>query len=254
MPDDTENGVPGEARARAGRRPAPRAARRPRDDRELEVAVEREQQQEDQDERERQDAPAAARATRCTPRTRRPRRPGSPAAAGPWPSTCRRRVLHRAGEVAPLHRVLDADVARVVLAVDERGAAGHLDVGELPERDLLPVRAWRPGCCRSPRASRGTAAPGARRDRRASRPARPAWRRPPPDRRLDQAVDVGDVEAVARDLGAVDRDRQARLPQLLDQRHVADAAHAFEHALDLACPCSRAPPGRARRPSRPASS
>ena len=38
---------------------------------------------------------------------------------------------------------------------------------------------------------------------------------------LDQAVDVGDVQAVAGDLGAVDVDGQARLAELLHQRHVA---------------------------------
>ena len=45
------------------------------------------------------------------------------------------------------------------------------------------------------------------------------------DRGLDQAVDVGDVEAVAGDLRAIDRDGQARLAQLLHQGDVADAAH-----------------------------
>ena len=49
---------------------------------------------------------------------------------------------------------------------------------------------------------------------------------------LDEAVDVGDVDPVARDLGAIDCDRQARLAELLDQRHVADAAHVLEHRLD----------------------
>ena len=39
----------------------------------------------------------------------------------------------------PFDRELHADVARIVLAVDERGAVGHLDVGEFLERDLLPA-------------------------------------------------------------------------------------------------------------------
>ena len=52
------------------------------------------------------------------------------------------------------------------------------------------------------------------------------------DRGLDQAVDVVDVDAVAGDLGAVDLDREARLAELLDQRHVADAADMLEHVLD----------------------
>ena len=49
---------------------------------------------------------------------------------------------------------------------------------------------------------------------------------------LDQAVDVVDVDAVARDLGAIDLDREARLAELLHQGDVADAAHVLEHVLD----------------------
>ena len=38
---------------------------------------------------------------------------------------------------------------------------------------------------------------------------------------LDQRVDVGDVQAVARDRGAVDLDVEAGLAEFLHQRHVA---------------------------------
>ena len=54
----------------------------------------------------------------------------------------------------------------------------------------------------------------------------------PADGRLDQAVDVGDVQAVAGDLGAVDVHGQARLAEFLDQRDVFDPAHAFQDVLD----------------------
>ena len=38
------------------------------------------------------------------------------------------------------------------------------------------------------------------------------------DRGLDQAVDIGDVDAVASDRGPIDLDHEARLAELLDQR------------------------------------
>ena len=54
----------------------------------------------------------------------------------------------------------------------------------------------------------------------------------PPMAVCDQPVDVGDIQAVARDLGAIDRDGEARLAELLHQRDVADAAHLLQHLLD----------------------
>ena len=57
----------------------------------------------------------------------------------------------------------------------------------------------------------------------------------PADGGLDQAVDVGDVQAVAGDFGAVDVHRQARLAEFLDQRDLLDPAHPFQHALDRLC-------------------
>ena len=50
--------------------------------------------------------------------------------------------------------------------------------------------------------------------------------------RLDQGVDVGDVQAVAGDRGAVDVDGQAGLAELPHQRHVGDAAYPLEDLLD----------------------
>ena len=49
---------------------------------------------------------------------------------------------------------------------------------------------------------------------------------------LDQGIDVGDVQAVARDPRAVDLDGQARLPEFLHQGDVPDAAHPLEDLLD----------------------
>ena len=52
------------------------------------------------------------------------------------------------------------------------------------------------------------------------------------DRGFDQAVDVGYIQPVAGDLGAIDLDGEARLPQFVHQRHIADAAHMLQHFLD----------------------
>ncbi len=45
------------------------------------------------------------------------------------------------------------------------------------------------------------------------------------DRGLNQPVDVRDVQSVPGDLRAIDMNRQARLSELLDERHVTNAAH-----------------------------
>ena len=47
-------------------------------------------------------------------------------------------------------------------------------------------------------------------------------------RGLDQAVDVGHVQAVAGDLGAIDGDGQTRLAKLVHQGDFLDAAHALK--------------------------
>ena len=52
------------------------------------------------------------------------------------------------------------------------------------------------------------------------------------DGRLDQAVDVGDVQSVTGDLGAVDLDGETGLSEFLHQGHIADSAHAFQDLLD----------------------
>ena len=101
------------------------------------------------DDRDRQHHLQLRRATPCTPRTRRPTAPSIRAAAAP---ACRHlllRLLHRAREIASLHRVLHADEARVVLPVDERRTVRDLNVGELAQRHLLAIRRRRRECCRS---------------------------------------------------------------------------------------------------------
>src|SRR6185312_7266778 len=57
-------------------------------------------------------------------------------------------------------------------------------------------------------------------------------RRVAADRGLDQSIEVVDVDAVARGLVAIDLDGQARLAELLDQRHVVNAPDMLQDALD----------------------
>jgi len=49
-----------------------------------------------------------------------------------------------------------------------------------------------------------------------------------PDGRLNQGIDVLNVQSVAGNSGAVDVDDQARLPEFLHQGHLADAAYPFQ--------------------------
>jgi hypothetical protein len=57
-------------------------------------------------------------------------------------------------------------------------------------------------------------------------------RRRSPDRRLDERIDIGDVDAVARDLRAVDRDGECGLAKLPDQGELGDPAHPSHDLFD----------------------
>ena len=52
------------------------------------------------------------------------------------------------------------------------------------------------------------------------------------DGSLDQAVDIGYVQAVAGNPGTIDVHGQTRLTQLLHKRDVLNPAHALEDALN----------------------
>ena len=54
----------------------------------------------------------------------------------------------------------------------------------------------------------------------------------PADCRLDQAVDIGNVQAITGNPRPVDAEGQAWLSQLLHQCHVPNSAHAFKDMLD----------------------
>ena len=52
-------------------------------------------------------------------------------------------------------------------------------------------------------------------------------------RGLDHALDVGDVDAVARDFFAVHVDLHAGLPQFAHDGEFGEAGHLLQHALDF---------------------
>ena len=75
-------------------------------------------------------------------------------------------------------------------------------------------------------------------------------RRRAADGGFDQAVHRVGAEAVARHLRAIDRDRHARLAELLHERDVVDAGDLLDDALDRASLRLEHARGRCRRPSR----
>ena len=140
-------------------------------------------------------------------------------------------VVHGAGEVAPGHRELHTDITRIVLAVDEGGAVLHADVGEFFQRDLRAVRRGNEEVADSLRVVAELLFQ-AHHEVELLFALHHLRRGSPADGRLNQAVDVGDVQAVTGDLGAVNVHGQARLAEFPDQRDLFDPAHTFQHALD----------------------
>ena len=110
-----------------------------RDERELEVVIEHEQDAEDEDDRDRQhDVHLRARRGVLL----------ELAAPAHGVADRQRDLLVDRGlrfgdgtrEIASFDGILHADVARVVLAIDERRAVGDFDVRDFTQRNLLPVR------------------------------------------------------------------------------------------------------------------
>ena len=140
-------------------------------------------------------------------------------------------IVHRAGQIASLHRELHPDVARIVLAVDERGAVGHLDVREFLERNLLSAGRGHQDIADLLRIV-PVLAFEAHDEIELLFFLHHLGGHVPADGGLNQGIDVGDVQTVTGDPGAVDLDGQTRLPELLHQGHVADAAHPLQDLLD----------------------
>ena len=96
-------------------------------------------------------------------------------------------VVHGAFQVAALDAELNADVARIVFAIDKRCAARFLNSRQARKAEFAALRACPPAGCQSAGRFSGTAAPCAPPDRIAFRPeslASPLVRRPPPAPRL----------------------------------------------------------------------
>ena len=136
--------------------------------------------------------------------------------------------LDGAGQVAVLDAELDADEARVVLAVDERGALVDPDVRELAERQVLAVR------CRDQQVldrvevlTEWLLEPDD--EVELALPLDHLRGRGPADRGFDQRIDVRDVQPVAGDQLTVRFDRQARLSELAHQGDAGDAGNGGQH-------------------------
>jgi hypothetical protein len=181
----------------------------------------------------------SGRARRCSARRCRRTRRGSRPAAPP-----RREgglgVLDGRHEVAAADVELDDDAARLLLAVDEHRAGVSKQRRHVAERHhLAGLRraAASSERVRGRRRSRGRTSPSCRSGARPRARRRPGARRD----RLGRQVDVGDREAVARELGAVGLDAQVLRPWSCSTR--ASTTPGMPRT------CSRIA-GRARRVSR----
>ena len=119
-------------------------------------------------------------------------------------------VAHRPLQVAALDAVLDADVARVVFAIDKGRAVALADVGQLAQRNLLAVGRAHQQVADLVRAAAELRLHAHHQveelfalDHLGGRLAAHGG--------LDHGFHVGDIDAVARDLVAVHVDQQAGL-------------------------------------------
>src|SRR5262249_7830213 len=129
------------------------------------------------------------------------------------------------------HGELHADIARVVLAIDEGGTVDHLNVRELLERNLLPAGGCNENIADFVRVV-AVLLIEAHDQIELLLSLFNLRRHVPTNGRLNERVDIGDVDAVARDLGTVDVDGETRLPELLHQCDVAYATHPLQNLLD----------------------
>ena len=147
-------------------------------------------------------------------------------------------IFHGTFQVAALNAVLHADVARVIFAIDKRSAVALLDVWPVPEWNLLAVRRSHQQIANLLRATAELRLHA--HDKIEQLFALHDLRRGlPTDGRLDHGFDVGDIDAVARDLLAVDIDEQAWLSQLANT--VSSVNPGTFCSVFLICrPCLRA--------------
>ena len=142
------------------------------------------------------------------------------------------RFADRARQIAAFDAELDADVARIGFAVDERRAIFHADVAELAERQILPVG----GGDQQILDGVLIAAEGllhAHHKIELALALNDFADGPAAHGGLHHGVDVADVQAVARQFGTVRGDGQAGLSQLAHHGDFGDAGDLVEDVLDL---------------------
>ena len=143
------------------------------------------------------------------------------------------RVLNGARKIAPFNRVLQTNVAGIVLPIYERGALVDLECRHFSEwylrstgrrdQDIANlVRCLTKLRLQSHNEIEQTLA------------LNHLSRRGSANGRLDQSVDIGDVEPITSHLRAICRYSQRRLPKLPNESHLLDAGHSVQHAFDLA--------------------
>src|SRR5262249_33756523 len=133
-------------------------------------------------------------------------------------------------EVAPLHRVLHADITRAGLAVDEGRALPDIQARERGQRQALAARrrdqqpADRVGVI-------AVALVHAHHEVEIALSLDDLRRRHAAHRRLEEAINGRDVEPIERELLAVDLHVEAGLTELAYDRDVLDTSHLADRAL-----------------------
>jgi hypothetical protein len=142
------------------------------------------------------------------------------------------RLVHRAGQVAALDAELDSDVTRIIFAIDERRAVALTNRGQLGNRNLLPGRSGHQQIADGvlARTVLGFHAHHQVEQLLALNHLRGGL---PAHRSLDHALDIGDIDAVTRDLVAIHVDLHAGLPQFAHHGEFGEARHLLQHAFDL---------------------
>ena len=137
------------------------------------------------------------------------------------------RVVHRARQVAPLDAELHADVARIIFAIDERCAVALMDVGQLGDRHLLAGGSGHQQI--ADRARAGAVLGLHAHDQIEQLLALNHLRgRLSAHAGLDHALDVGHVDAVARDLFAVHVNLHAGLAEFAHHGQLGEAGHLLK--------------------------
>src|ERR1700690_2160509 len=140
-------------------------------------------------------------------------------------------IAHRTGQIASFNRELNSDVARIVLAINERGAARYPDVCELLERNLLSAGRRHEDVADLLRAV-AVLALEANDQIELFLFLYYAGGDVSADRCLNQRIDVSDVQTITGNPRTVDVDRQTRLPEFLHQGYFTYSAHLLQDFFD----------------------